>query len=142
MKKIFAILFASLYVITAQSQTTQEEYNYVTKGYKVQVESGLDMKKGYIIKDLDMVSQTASNGTTIRQASLKKLTKTSTNEAVAFMIVYQRAGKVPEYFCIPSPTASQELRDAFYVSLTAADALGSTDKLQLITLLLSRSLRW
>jgi len=27
--------------------TTLEEYNYITKGYKVQIESGLDMKKGY-----------------------------------------------------------------------------------------------
>jgi len=32
--------------------TTQEEYNYITKGYKIQVESGLDMKKGYILTEL------------------------------------------------------------------------------------------
>ncbi len=32
--------------------TTMEEYNYMTKGYKIQVESGLDMKKGYSFKDM------------------------------------------------------------------------------------------
>lgn len=31
--------------------TTDEEYNYLTRGYKVQVESGLDMKKGYHFQD-------------------------------------------------------------------------------------------
>lgn len=32
--------------------TTMEEYNYMTKGYKIQVESGLDMKKGYYFVDM------------------------------------------------------------------------------------------
>lgn len=32
--------------------TTMEEYNYMTKGYKIQIESGLDMKKGYFLKDI------------------------------------------------------------------------------------------
>jgi hypothetical protein len=32
--------------------TTMEEYNYMTKGYKIQVESGLDMKKGYSFEDM------------------------------------------------------------------------------------------
>jgi len=32
--------------------TTVEEYNYMTKGYKIQIESGLDMKKGYFFNDI------------------------------------------------------------------------------------------
>lgn len=32
--------------------TTQEEYNYMTKGYQIQLSSGLDVKKGYRIEDL------------------------------------------------------------------------------------------
>ncbi len=32
--------------------TTDEEYNYAIKGYQAQVEAGLDMKKGYVLKDL------------------------------------------------------------------------------------------
>jgi len=30
-----------------KSRTTEEEYNYMSRGYKMQVESGLDIKKGY-----------------------------------------------------------------------------------------------
>lgn len=29
------------------SRTTEEEYNYMSKGYQVQINDGLDMKKGY-----------------------------------------------------------------------------------------------
>lgn len=32
--------------------TTMEEYNYMTKGYKIQIESGLDMKKGYYFEEM------------------------------------------------------------------------------------------
>jgi len=32
--------------------TTMEEYNYMTKGYYIQVASGLDMKKGYYFEDM------------------------------------------------------------------------------------------
>ena len=32
--------------------TTMEEYNYMTKGYKIQTESGLDMKKGYYFEEM------------------------------------------------------------------------------------------
>jgi len=31
--------------------TTEIEYNYMTKGYRVQIESGLDMKSGYRFED-------------------------------------------------------------------------------------------
>lgn len=37
---------------TPTGQTTLEEYNYLTKGYHIQVESGLDMKKGYRLDSL------------------------------------------------------------------------------------------
>ena len=32
--------------------TTEEEYNYLTKGYQTQISEGLDMKKGTILKTL------------------------------------------------------------------------------------------
>lgn len=52
MKKSTLILAAAFFSVTLFGQTTEEEYNYLTKGYKVQIESGLDMKKGYEFKDL------------------------------------------------------------------------------------------
>lgn len=59
MNKINLILAFTLITTIAFGQkfkmplpTTEEEYNYMTKGYKVQIENGLDMKKGYKITDL------------------------------------------------------------------------------------------
>ena len=53
MKKVLSIF--SLLVISSLvfSQTSMEEYNYVTKGLKIQKESGLDMKLGYSIQVID-----------------------------------------------------------------------------------------
>ena len=58
MKKYSLNLFALIVVILTgvtklnAQPTTEEEYNYVTKGYKIQFESGLDMKAGYSLKDI------------------------------------------------------------------------------------------
>ena len=63
MKKVLVLLVAitsiAINQAIAQSEnnqlpapTTEEEYNYLTKGYKIQVESGLDMKKGYSLIDM------------------------------------------------------------------------------------------
>ena len=55
MKKItITLLLISALTSVSFSQiktavTTEEEYNYMTKGYRMQLEGGLDMKKGYII---------------------------------------------------------------------------------------------
>jgi hypothetical protein len=50
---IFLVFFVLLsYSFSfAQRATTEEEYNYMTKGYKTQVEQGLDMKKNYEVVD-------------------------------------------------------------------------------------------
>ena len=55
MKKTTSILFTLLISATicnAQMKTgvtTEEEYNYMTKGYQMQMSGGLDMKKGYML---------------------------------------------------------------------------------------------
>lgn len=50
MKKITLLLF--LVTSFCFSQTTLEEYNYITKGYKIAIDSGLDLKSGYSLHDL------------------------------------------------------------------------------------------
>jgi len=61
MKSQLAICFLFYALITSgqdtltaaqKGPTTLEEYNYLTKGYHIQVESGLDMKKGYRLDSL------------------------------------------------------------------------------------------
>lgn len=125
-------------------QATQEEYNYVTKGYHVQIESGLDMKKGYELKDIDNVQQPGNNNSIERQAWLKALYRVSPNgtkNIAAYMLVYERAGRVKEYLCVPTPSSSQFIREAYYNSLNQGGGDNSV-RLQIISFLLSRSLKW
>ncbi|TRW98504.1 hypothetical protein [Flavobacterium gawalongense] len=55
MKKITLLLLMFSVFSYAQDKpfgTTLDEYNYMTKGYKIQVSSGLDVKKGYRVDDV------------------------------------------------------------------------------------------
>lgn len=51
MKKIILLLLLSVGSI-AFSQTTADEYKYMTKGYAVALSSGLDLKKGYTVTEV------------------------------------------------------------------------------------------
>jgi hypothetical protein len=91
-------------------QTTQEEFNYITKGYKIQVESGLDMKKGYSLTDLG--DWGLINGSENRTCEFKGLVKQGQIKPCAIMMIYKRtdiANGANFYICIPSADASQEI---------------------------------
>lgn len=48
---LFAILFLAAGTISAQQVvTSEEEYNYLTKGYAISLQTGQDIKKGYEIE--------------------------------------------------------------------------------------------
>jgi len=94
----------------AHGQTTQEEYNYITKGYKVQVESGLDMKKGYTLVDLGNWGLNA--GSEVRNCTFKALVRDGQKKPCAIMMIYKRtdiSNGATYYVCIPSPDASSEI---------------------------------
>jgi hypothetical protein len=50
MKKKITLLFM-LFISVSYSQTTEQEYNYLTKGFKDAVDKGLDLKQGYELQD-------------------------------------------------------------------------------------------
>ena len=131
------ILTVALLSTRTHAQTTMEEYNYVIKGYKVQVESGLDMKKGYELTQIDKSSAGE------RVATLSKLVKVSGTQkkTVAYMITYNKSSGATEYFCIPQPNSDDEIKDLFWKSLYNGEGDHSA-KLQLFTYLLSRTLLW
>ena len=59
--RIILFTLATLISSLSFSQgTTQEEYNFMTKGYQQLLESGLDMKKGYAL--VDTVAFTVQDG--------------------------------------------------------------------------------
>jgi hypothetical protein len=142
MKKVI-LLSMFLLVITFNSnmlnaQTTVEEYNYVTKGYKVQIESGLDMKKGYEFYAIDH----AESG--VRTADLMILVrlKGQVRETAAYAIVYTKEGNPPEYLCIPSPFSSEDIIIKYWEQLWNSVDADTASRLQLMCYLLSRKLQW
>jgi hypothetical protein len=51
MKTFLLALFVFASTSLFAQNTTQEEYNFMTKGFQQLIESGLDMKKGYHVAD-------------------------------------------------------------------------------------------
>ena len=102
MKKIkflfLGLALLAAQIINAQSckdiPTTGEEYNYIVKGYKVQIESGLDMKKGYSLKD---IIEDSYDG---RIVVFKELIKEE-KDLRAIMAIFTGRDGITNYFCIP-----------------------------------------
>ena len=104
------ILFITMIFISVNSftQTTLEEWNYITKGYKIQLESGLDMKKGYEL----IFDKKQSEGKT--QVNFYFLRKTSINKNVAIMVYVPSANA---YYCIPK-LGDEQVNDLFNKQMT------------------------
>lgn len=110
---IFALVIA--FNCASYAQTTEEEYNYITKGYQVQLESGLDMKKGYTLTDLGnswfnqpMLDQTIQK----REVSFKGLIRQGEIHPCAIMMNFKRTdiSHGANYFlCIPHPKSSEDI---------------------------------
>jgi|MDTD01.2.fsa_nt_gb hypothetical protein len=105
---IIAILLMAALPLCAQ--TTQEEYNYLTKGYKTQIESGLDMKKGYKLIDYGVYEIKEGNQT--RQCEFKGLIKDGQTKPCAVLMIFKRTD-LPNgavyYICIPSANANESI---------------------------------
>lgn len=115
--KVIAILsFILLSTFTIDAQTTLEEYNYVTKGYKETVEKGLDLKKGYRFVDLheNYTTNTSDKGTIKRTMLFKGLYRDGENTPCAIMVIYNRSDNgFKEYVCIPHFNSDKEIWDMY-----------------------------
>ena len=96
------------------SPTTETEYNFATKGYRVQVESGLDMKQGYALGDIDVIK--VGDYT----FDVKALVRSGKNEIAALMVITKSTiwGNA-YYFCIPH--GNNSLSQKYYNDLALWD---------------------
>ena len=104
MKKTFLIIaIALLSSIHSFSQTTTEdEYNYITIGYKTQVaDQGGDLKKGYKIKDL---GKWGINFRDSAKVTFKAFYREGILKPIAIMAIFSQANST-EYYCIPTMNA-------------------------------------
>ena len=101
-KTYLAAAFVFAVSLSAMGQTTQEEYNYITKGYKIQVESGLDMKKGYSFYELHPTILKWSEKES-RNCYFKALIRDGESKPCAIMMIYKKFDVGAEYYiCIPT----------------------------------------
>lgn len=137
MKYIITLILLFTTILKAQSQTTIEEYNYITRGYKDQLEKGLDMKKGYLFSEISTIQ------TNERTATLKALNRIDSKGAkiiAAYMIIYKKVDAESEYICIPHPNSEEKIRNVFYLNLASNET--NFLKNAIIAELISRSLKW
>ena len=96
----FVLLFFPI-MLLAQSETTMDEYKYLTKGYAYQKEMGLDgTKEGYVVKKIF----TASNGVEFR--SLIR----GNSEVKGVLVILNMNAKSPVYLGLPTNNSSNELK--------------------------------
>lgn len=91
----------------ADLATTEEEYNYLTKGYAIQVASGLDMKRGYSFVDFGTTPTSFSDGT--RVTEFKGLLRDGMSTPCAILMKYSGPSGNATYICIPTYNASPDL---------------------------------
>lgn len=142
MKKTILAIITLLISNIVLCQTTEEEYNYITKGYAIQVSSGLDMKKGYEMVDIDEMK------VGIRTANLKALYRVNgtTKELAAYLIVYSKIdnnGMQKEFICVPRPNSNQFIMNNYWYKLHNPVLKGDdSERLQLFFALIAKNLIW
>ena len=115
------LFFVALYLLLTNScfsqestPTTETEYNYITKGYKIQVSSGLDMKAGYTFENIDIVKI----GTYTYE--IKALVRNEKQEIAALMVITKsNSSGITYYFCIPH--GNSDLNQRYYNDLSTWD---------------------
>lgn len=111
MKKL--LLIASIAISTAiHAQTTQDEYNYCVKGYKLSLEAGTDLKQGYTVQTLVSFSYV---GSLSHKFDLLKFVNNKTKKLVA-IIVSHKVKEKQFYFCIPSKKSDDEIQQLSFNS--------------------------
>lgn len=91
--------------------TTLEEYNYLVKGYKIQVESGLDMKIGYHLED---IGEHDIGGYHFK---IKNLIRDSANELAGILIITESTSSGIIYYT-GIPINNSQLMDRYALGIS------------------------
>lgn len=103
----------------SQAQTTNEEYLYVTLGYKEQLLKGLDDKKGYSWRQLYQYKFVADNGKLLGRKvqvgvfDFEGLYRTGEAKPCAIVAIYREMEGIPKkdgvFWCLPHPKSGQDV---------------------------------
>ena len=115
---LLCLCFLSTYCFSQDQEplaTTEEEYNYMRRGFRVQTESGLDMKKGYSFEDSEPI--TIGNYT----FNLKILIREERNEIAGILVVTKSKVSGNTYY-VAIPTGNEDLMAKYYAVLDDFDS--------------------
>lgn len=88
MKKYLLVLVVLLPIFCfSQVGTTEEEWNYAKKGYKILKDNGLSEKEGYLVVPLSQYSEKFNSGTLINDFTFHVLYRKS-DKSIAGTIIY------------------------------------------------------
>jgi len=94
--------------IVLVGQTSTTEYKYIKEGFKIQEESGLDMKDGYVFVKSHF--ENTNRGEYTREVNFRFLVRTNTGEIAGTQMVFKRTDTTYEDFlCIPSKNSDKEI---------------------------------
>lgn len=113
MKKLLFIVSVFLISLSAKAQTTQEEYNYVTKGLRTTLEQGLDIKKGY---SLNLIQEFEFSGSQYNFYTFDR-----ENGETACIIIIFNNGRNSYLLCIPHKETEQKIKQLCYIDLYALE---------------------
>lgn len=102
MRAFYILLLITFICSTTSGQTTQEEYNFITKGYRFTIEYGLDMKQGYTMKPIKSYKPSPSFSGDI-------LGLFRANNDLAGYLVIVEDGTFKKDICIPTESSSDEI---------------------------------
>lgn len=100
---LFFIFLMSKSAITNAQNTTQEEFNFMNNGYRTMVESGLDMKKGYVLLE-PMNFQVSAGGNNYNIKYFSLIREGNNSLAGTISVVSSLSWKRNYYLGIPAAT--------------------------------------
>ncbi len=122
MKTCFLSLLA-FFTISTYAQTTNAEYNYITVGYRAQLENGLPNKDGYDFKLINNYGY--KNLGKEYNLIFKKLVRTVGNKTAAIMIEYEyidlQGDKSIAYYCIPHTKSAKAVWEKTYKKIDSTN---------------------
>ena len=105
MKKITLLLLLFSSFAFSQVGTTEAEYNYITKGYKIGLDSGMDLKQCYKLKNLGTINE----GTYSYDFKIFYREQEKVLAGIMVVATSKMWGNV-YYLCIPSNSPDLQIR--------------------------------
>jgi hypothetical protein len=107
MKKLFFALFI-MAASFSYAQTTQDEYNYMAKGWLSMQQQGMGMKSGYATADKG--KYVLEYGGYNLEVSVLNLTRTADNSSAGYIVmVHDTKKNNTQYFAVPTKNTDQSI---------------------------------